>query len=119
MAKPTATGVNELRPPDAIAAQPAAAHEQPRRRPTPKFRPPRVGLEQYNPACHPDAEEQAHSAEHNPGRGPQTEPSASVMANSANTGRTIAVAVQQARYPVRSRSALGSTREGRESGLQW
>ena len=39
MAKPTATGVNELRPPDQIAAHQAATTSSPEARPTPSVSP--------------------------------------------------------------------------------
>ena len=67
MAKPTATGVNELRPPDAIAAHQAASTSRPEARPTPSVSPAGASaLEQPDESGDPDAEQQADGAEQQP-----------------------------------------------------
>ena len=63
-AKPTATGVNELRPPDAMAAHQAASTSRPEASPTPSVSP--AGASRWSRptkrATH-DAEQQAHRAD--------------------------------------------------------
>ena len=64
MAKPTATGVNELRPPDAMAAHQAASTSSPDASPTPSVSPAGASASQEpDEAGDPDAEQQADRAE--------------------------------------------------------
>ncbi len=67
IAKPTATGVNELRPPDQIAAHQAARTISPDARPTPRVSPAGASdVEQTDRAGHPDPEQQADATEQQP-----------------------------------------------------
>ena len=113
MAKPTATGVNELRPPEAIAAHQAASTSRPDASPTPRVSPAGASDgEQADEAGHPDAEQQARPPNSNPWPiDSQTVPIGQRDRELSEHGRTIPSAVAIRRDPmVRGGAASGGSR---------